>query len=397
MIMLISLGFLAPNVSGLISQNEKAWYWTSDTTVTAVATGDVDGDGVVEVVAVGYSNDGAHWSAQLSVWDPATLTLERSVSWRWGTDTKISSVAVASISGGTGMEIVTGGSYFDGTRWNAQLCVWNGATLALENVRGWFWTSDTEISSVAVGSVNSAALSIVTGGSYFDGTIWSAQLCVWDSVSLTLQSVKTWSWASNTYINSVAILSSGTFSTTSIVTGGSYFDGTRLNSQLCVFSNALNLNSVTSWYWTGNTEITSIAVISSRPARIVTGGYYNDGTRDNAQLIIWDAVTLAAQNTAGWYKSSNTRITSIAVGTYSGTGIDIITCGQYNDGAKNHAQLIDWNSAGLTSNSATNWLASSGTVANSVALGNFGLGNRIAVGGSYFDSTRDNAQITIWG
>ena len=75
---------------------------------------------------------------------------------KWN-DTQISSVAIANITGGKGFDIVTGGSFFDGTQGDAQLIVWNGTTLVAEKVTTWFWSSDTEISSVAVANI--------TGGS----------------------------------------------------------------------------------------------------------------------------------------------------------------------------------------------------------------------------------------
>jgi hypothetical protein len=69
------------------------------------------------------------------------------------------------------VEIVTGGDYSDGSFWAAQLCVWDGATLAVENTKVWYWTSDTAIESVAVGDVDGDEnVEIMSGGHYWDGT-----------------------------------------------------------------------------------------------------------------------------------------------------------------------------------------------------------------------------------
>ena len=57
------------------------------------------------------------------------MTAAKITSWYWFGDTQISSVAVASITGGASPDIVTGGSFFDGTRDVAQLIVWNSATM----------------------------------------------------------------------------------------------------------------------------------------------------------------------------------------------------------------------------------------------------------------------------
>ncbi len=301
------------------------------------------------------------------------------------------------------MEIVTGGSYFDGSFFNSQLAVWNGNTLALINVVSWHWTGDTQISSVAVANITgTTGLSIVTGGATFDGTRWNAQLAVWNGATLALQNVKAWFWTGNTYINSVAIANITGSSALSIVTGGSFNDGTRLNSQLVVWNAAtLALNNVVTWYWTGDTEINSVAVANvtgGTALTIVTGGSYFDGTRNNAQVVEWNGATLALQNVASWYWYSDTRVNSISIGNYTGgSSLDIITGGVFNDLNKNNAQLIDYNGANLAVISLATWFQTSGTQVNSVAIANTGFGNRIIAGGSYFDQVRDNAQLSIWG
>jgi len=398
---LLSTAIAIKPASGLISQNLTSWFWTGDTNVSAVLVGDVNGDGKAEIVTGGWYNDGTHWNAQLIVWDPATMAVLNVVTWFWGTDTQISSIAIGDVNGDGKVEIVTGGSYYDGARWVAQLAVWDGATLAFLKVATWYWTSDTQISVAVANITGTTGLSIVTGGSYFDNTRTVAQLAVWNGATLALQNVATWFWTSNTYINSVtaANLSGGT--TLSIITGGAFFDGTRYNAQLVSWNAAtLALQNIATWFWTGDTEINSVAagnITGGASLSIVTGGSFFDGTRYNAQLATWNGATLASQNIATYYFTSNTRITALAVGNYSGgTSLDVVSGGLFNDGVRNSAQVIDFNGANLAVNSATNWFVTSDTQATSVAIGNFGLGNRIVAGGSNFDLIRANAELTIW-
>ena len=396
-----SAAILSSPASALISQKVISWFWTSDTNVAAVATGDVNGDGKTEIVTGGYFNDGNRWVTQLAVWNSSTLALVNVMTWYWTYSTQISSIAVANITGGTSLDIITGGSFFDGTHWNSQLCTWNGTTLALENVRVWNWAGDTEISSVTVANISGTnALDIITGGSYYDGTRWVAQLCTWNGATLALENVRV--WTGNTYINSVAAGDISGNKAISIVTGGTYFDGTRNNAQLVVWNGStLAFTNVVTWFWTGDTEINSIAVANvtgGTSLNIVTGGDFNDTARLNAQVAVWNGSTLALQNVATWFTFSNTQINSVFVANYTGgSSLDIITGGVYNDGLRNNGQLEDLVGASLLVSSATTWFQTSDTSANSVAVGNLGLGNRIVVGGSYFDNTRSVAQLTIWG
>lgn len=220
----------------LALEDVKTWYWTGNTRIYSVARGDVDGDGAMEIVTGGYYNDGSRDVAQLCVWNGATLALENVKTWYWTSNTEIISVAFSDVDADGNVEIVTGGEYDDGTRVNSQLCVWSGATLALENVKTWYWGISTHIKSVAIGDVDSdAATEIVTGGDYSDGSRFIAQLCVWNGATLALENVKTWYWTSSTQIWSVAVGNVDGDAIVEIVTGGYHHDGIRNCAQLCVW------------------------------------------------------------------------------------------------------------------------------------------------------------------
>jgi hypothetical protein len=400
---LLSVTVLSQPTYALISQNTVSWYWNSDTNANSVATGDVNGDGQIEIVTGGYYHDGLRWIAQLQVWNASTLLPEKTVAWNWGGDTQVAAVAIGDVNGDGQVEIVTGGAFFDGTRWIAQLNVFNGSSLVAMKHMEWYWTSNTQVAAVAIGDVNGdGQVEIVTGGAFFDGTRWNSQLIVFNGSSLAVVSVISWYWSSNTYINSVAVGNMTGGTTLSIVTGGAFFDGTRLNSQLIVWNPTptLSVQNVISWYWTDNTEIASVAIgnlTGGNTLNIITGGTFNDTSRTNSQLIVWGN-TLALQRFTSWYTTSNTKIGSVAVGNYSGgSSLDIIIGGTFSDGVRDNAQLIDLSSADLSLKSTTSWQVTSNTENNAVAIGNVtGSGNRVVTGGSFFDGLQSNAQIIIW-
>jgi len=347
------------------------------------------------------------------------LALENYAFWRWGSDTEISSIAIGDVNGDLKNEIVTGGALFDGTRWNTQVMVLSASTtstaMSVLNTAYWYWNSDTQISSVAIGDVNGDLKNeIVTGGSFFDGTRFNAQLMVLSasatSTAVTVLNYAFWYWNSDTQISSVAIGDVNGDLKNEIVTGGSFFDGTRSNSQLMMLSasttsTAMTVLNYAYWYWTSDTYINSVAlgnITRSTGLSVVTGGSYFDGTRNNAQLLVLSPSTTTPTfnvlNVAFWYWTGNTQINSVAVGNFSGAStLDIFTAGTFNDG-RNHALLHDLDSSTMATRAQASWLTVSDTEANSVATGNFaGFGNRVVVVGSFWDNVHSNAQITIWG
>ena len=276
----------------LIVEDLTAWYWTSNTEITCTIEADVDGDTEVEIVTGGYYSDGGRDIAQLVVWDGATLTVENIMSWYWTGDTRINSVAVADVDGDDDMEIVTGGYYTDGVR-IAQMVTWDGTTLAVEDITTWYWTSDTEINSVVAENVDDDAnIEIVTGGYFNDGDRDVAQLVTWNGADLAVENIRTWYWTGDTRINSVAVADVDGDDDMEIVTGGYYTDGVRI-AQLVTWDGAtLAVEDITTWYWTSDTEINSVGVADvdgDSEMEIVTGGYYT-GLVKTAQLITWGII-----------------------------------------------------------------------------------------------------------
>ena len=383
----------------------KSWYWTSSTTINSVAVGDVNGDGQKETVTGGSYHDGTRNVAQLIVWNSSSLAPELITTWYWYGNTTVNSVAIGDVDGDNQTEIVTGGCYFDGNRQVAQLIVWNGFNLAVEGVKTWYWTGSTVINSVALGDVDGDnQMEIVTGGYYNDGVRNIAQLVVWNGSNLIIDRLTTWYWTGNTVINSVALGDVDGDSQVEIVTGGYYFDGIRLVAQLVEW-NGLNLSvdRLAGWYWTNNTAVNSVAVgdvNNDGQIEIVTGGYYYDGTRNVAQLVVWNGSNLGGIRPMVWYWTGNTVANSVALGDVDGDGqLEIVTGGYYFDGTRNNAQMIVWSGSNFAVENVRTWYWTGDTVINSVAAGDVN-GNYLAeivTGGAYFDGTRLNAQLTVWG
>ena len=108
------------------------------------------------------------------------LAAERLTVWSWLSGTVLNSLALGDVDGDGQVEVVTGGYYFDGTQNVAQVVVCGGSSLAFENIKSWYWIGNTTINGLVTGDVNGDSLrEIVTGGAYFDGTRWIAQLTAW--------------------------------------------------------------------------------------------------------------------------------------------------------------------------------------------------------------------------
>ncbi|MDI6690611.1 MAG: hypothetical protein QME50_01935 [Candidatus Bathyarchaeota archaeon] len=108
-----------------------------------VAIGDVDKDGVVEIVTAGYQNTTSPeigLKGQLCIWNitESNFVLEQSMEWASGVPTEWHGVSIVDVDNDDKIEIIAAG-YTNDTRLNqydAMLTIfsWNGSVLEWEKV-----------------------------------------------------------------------------------------------------------------------------------------------------------------------------------------------------------------------------------------------------------------------
>jgi len=204
----------------LTLRSNSTWGNADGAQANSVIAGDIDKDGLVEIITAGYDNGLKNSSGQLRiwVWDGEKIELKANNEWRMVDDiyasdvagnpmgnTIVSNVKIADLDSDGIFEILTGGFTYNGSAVIGQLCiwVWNGADLTLEISDEWAGYDITELKSITVNDVDGdGKLDIVgsgvtagSGGFAHDAAIKEyAQLRVWswDGQKLTLKQSRDW-------------------------------------------------------------------------------------------------------------------------------------------------------------------------------------------------------------
>ena len=152
------------------------------TNANSVFAGDLDNEGIVEIVVGGYSNYLNNSMGQLSLWqwNGKEFLLKASENWQLVPDvcartiagaiqgnTIVNNVKAADLDGNKLSEVISGGFAFDGDVVKAQLGVWRWDGQALTRLESQEWATDylTEVKSISVNDVdNDGKKEIVTSG-----------------------------------------------------------------------------------------------------------------------------------------------------------------------------------------------------------------------------------------
>ena len=324
------------------------WNTTGNTSIWCVYAADANGDGNIEILTGGSFSNGSMNFAQLGVWiwDGVNLVLESSSEF---TDTKgasVSSIFVSDLDKDGKSEIITSGRTYNDAKSRAQLRIWhlNANGLVLQKSAEWCAVKEASATSVYASDVNDDGVTeIITCG--FDHGLKNStgqlRLWKWDGMTLTMEESQEWRMTDGYMLNVAGNVMGNTI------------------------SNALDVGDVDG---DGKTEV-------------VTAGFTYDGTHAVAQVRIWSwsGENLTLESSREWYVQDINEVKSVSINDVDGDGRqEIVTSGVTatagafaSNTTPEVAQLRVWSWDGntLTLKNSEEWVEGEGTCAWNVATG----------------------------
>jgi len=337
----------------------------------AVTIRDVDNDGQKEIIWVGRTGQGGSNKGFLAVYnatfsDNAIASLNQKAYAEWSYETGYGeafaySVNTSDVDNDGTIEIITGGTAYNGTQNVAQLRIWNytGGVLNLETDSKWSDTTSgaTSIFGVICSDVdNDGVKEILTAGTtgtnnargqftvhnYTAGVIKTEYF---HNESLSASAGRNWT---EHYAIAVGDVYNEGDAYPEIVVGGDAFDsGGTINAWFKIYrydiTNGWTLDRAKNWYDGDLSEIFSVAIgdcNNDGKNEIVTSGNYFDGARDVAMYRIWNCTgggypkTLneETQGAKSWYTYGYSSALTVLINDIDHDEFnEIITVGFQND------------------------------------------------------------------
>jgi len=163
-----------------------------NTVINNLKSGDVDGDGTLEIVTGGFTYDAEKINAQLRIWNwsGTNLMLEKSYEWATEDITEVKSISIDDVDGDGYEDVVTSGfvgvyggfSDENTPPEQAQLRIWswNGEVVTLRIEKDWTIGDGVTGWNIGTGDVDGdGAVEIVTVGCMYEATLCDPDLRIW--------------------------------------------------------------------------------------------------------------------------------------------------------------------------------------------------------------------------
>jgi len=176
-----------PNIYALTSAGGVQ----GNTVVNNVKVGDVDGDGITEIITGGFTYDGEKVNGQLRIWNLTgqTIMLEANQEWTSEYITEVKAITLNDVDKDGNIEIVTSGvtagqaSFAENTTSEmAQLRVWswNGSKITLEYNIDWTVGEGVCAWNVASGDIDKdGTVEIITVGCMYMSNLCDPDMRIW--------------------------------------------------------------------------------------------------------------------------------------------------------------------------------------------------------------------------
>ena len=314
--------------------------------------GDVDGDGVVELVTGGMTYSGDYHDASeveapfgIWNWDGQNFTLEVYRTWKG----LLRTIYASDLDGDGKPEIITGGYVSNITDSSSltQIWSWDNEDLVLRSS-----FEGVSAASIHVGDLDGDGIAeIFAAGTIVRNSTAFARLCIlrWDGENISLLKSYEWCTGEDAGAKSVRVSDLDNDGAVEVVTGGYDHGLTNSSGQLRVWQwdgEELQLKANEEWRLVedtygvtvtgdpmGNTLVENVKIgdlDGDGVVEIVSGGFVFDGEKMNAQLGIWhwSGSSLVLEETQRWFVEDITEVKAVALDDVDGDGkLEILVSG----------------------------------------------------------------------